>query len=561
MARTLIFPLDQTQISVTARQPKWKIEIYDVRSTADTIRQVVQQVTAASPPTLATLTGPRDFTGDVLQATITETAGDFVEGVSATTVQLQIADPNGVFDPFNTIGNPTGDGRWLRRGNVVRIKEGDARIPEADWPITFTGRLVGQAGTLTSRDPSAPPQIIHCEAASRESDFLKRRINSASFPIGTSHLTIANSIATEDMNLDLDEINFAGFGTDLVFQPIQIGDEQPMVSLARIMFVDGFVPKFDGRGVLTQALGLITGIPVRTYFDDTFAASVDRPHSKLDPPNSVTIRGLNKDMTKILQPVQLLAELSLTIGYFTQDETIEVPWSEDQTQLAQNVYVDTLRSVNGGLTFLGADEDFTEISAGPTFEGSVGMRCDFTTGFAPWLIIFFLVEYLALTWIPDIVVVLGLGASTGETINTGSSAAGLALAAAMLIMMKIGRGNYAFIGEPFEYVHEEISALAELDGLLSEDIVELEIENHLISDQDKLDALARDVLFEQQAKGSPRLFRQLYDLRLETNDEFRGLSGRDFKIKQIARTLIRTTDGGVALANVNAFETTPGMNP
>ncbi len=561
MARTLPFPLDQIQISITARQPKWKIEIFDVKSSDDTIGDVVRQVTASSPPTLAVLTGPRDFTGDMVQATITEIASDFVEGVSATTVQLQIADPNGLFDPFNTIGNPTGDGRWLRRGNVVRIKEGDARIDEDDWPITFTGRLVGQAGTLTSRDPGSTPQIIHCEAVGRESDFLKKRINSASFPIGTTYLTIATDIATNDMGLDGDEIEFAGFGSDTMFQPIQIGDETPMVSLARIMFVDGFVPKFDGRGVLTQALGLITGIPVRTYVDDSFAASVDRPFSKLDPPNSVTIRGLNQDMAKILQPVQVLATLSLTIGYFTQDETIEIPWSEDKTQLAQNFYVDTLRSVNGGLSFLGADEKFTEISSGPTTEGSVGVRCDFTTGFAPWLIVFFLVEYVILSWVPDEVVTVGFVGGVGVTVNVGSAAAAISLAIAMLIMMKIGRGNYAFMGEPFEFVHEEISALAELEGLLSEDIVELEIENHLISSQPKLDGLARDVLFEQQAKGNPRIFRMLNDLRLETNDEFRGLSGRDFKIKQLARTLIRTQDGGVAISTVNAFETTTGFTP
>jgi hypothetical protein len=143
----------------------------------------------------------------------------------------------------------------------------------------------------------------------------------------------------------------------------------------------------------------------------------------------------------------------------------------------------------------------------------------------------------------------------------GSAAAAISLSLALIVMTKIGRGDYAFVGEPFEYVYEEISATAELDGLLSEDLVELEIENHLINDQTKLDNLARDVLFEQQAKGNPRIFRNLLDLRLETNDEFEAFGGRFFKIKELTRTLIRTGDGNTALATINAFETTPGLAP
>lgn len=555
MSRSLIFPLDQIQIS-PVRHPKWKIEIFDIRSTADTIGDIVRQQTAASPPVLDTQTGPRDFTGDVLQVTINETSSSFVEGVSATTVQLQIADPHNLFDPFNTIANPTGDGRWLRRGNVVRIKEGDARIDEDDWPITFTGRLVGQAGTLTSRDPNANPRIIQIEAVSRESDYLKSKINSRSFDIGTTYSAIALDIAQSEMGLDLDEIEFSGFGTDSAFQPIQFGDEAPLVSIARIMFVDGFVPVFDGRGVLTQRTGLITNVPARTYADDGFASSVDRPFSKLDPANRVKLRGLNSTMSKIVQPRQVLAELGLTTGYFSQDETIAIYWSEDRTQLAQNVATDVQKSISGGLSAFGG-EDFTPIPAPNSLEGTIGMIVEIDTGYTAALLISIAVGYVAAAWIPDTV----LAAVVGETLPVGRFVQALALVSILLLMTQIGRGQYAFVGEPFEYVFEEITAIAELEGLLSEDVVELEIENHLINSQSKLDDLARDVLFEQQAAGNPRIFRKLYDLRLETNDEFEGLTGRLFKIKNMSRTLIRTKDGGQALATADVIETTPGLAP
>lgn len=550
MARTLIFDLDRIQVSPTGRRPDFKVEIFDVRSTSDTINDVVRG------NALDATTGPRDFTADVVGVSIEEVAGDFVDsGVVSQRVVLVVADPNGVFDPFNVIADPSGDGRWMRRGNVVRIREGDARVPEEDWPLTFTGILQGQAGQLRSRDVQTSPGEIAMEAVDRSAGFLKYPNTSRSFDIGTTFQDMGDDLAQSDMGLDADEVDFSGWGLSATLLPVQMVEEPPLVSIAKLMFPSGFMPIFDGSGVLTQTQALVTSPPVdRDYEDDGIFLAASQPMGEVSPANSVEIIGLDGNLSKVEQPRQTVGEVSLTTGYFTQNETVKVYWSEDRTLLAQNVDPKTVKSVNGGLSFLGGGEEFEEIPSPNGQEGSIGFRITFSTGFAPWLVVFLTATYIALAWVPDV-------ALFGVTIPVGRALQAVALAAALLIMTKIGRGVYEFEGEPFEYVFREIRAIAEVDGLLSTDRIRVSIENHLVQTQALADSLARDVLFERQARGRPRQFTMLHDLRLEPNDVFRrpgGTAGRTYLVEKVSRTLRR---GAPPVAQVVAFEITEGLQP
>lgn len=553
MARSLIADLDIIQTRKDGRRPAFKVEVYDIRSGGDTIGDIVRGLTLAAD------TGPRDFTDDVVSVSITEQAGDIVEsGVAGTSVSLVVADPNNQFDPFNTIGSPSGLGRWLRRGNVIRIYEGDTRVPEADWPITFTGVLQGQAGTRENRNPDAGARRLTIKAVDRSSGFLRYKNTSDEFDIGNTYLDAATDIATIDMGLDLDELDFAGFGSYATLQPFSFVDEEPLVSIARLMMVDGFLPKFDGEGKLTQTQPLLIASPDRVYTDDGLFEEIDRPFSEISPTNRVTVIGLDGNLSKASQPRQELLRISLTTGYFNQDEDVTEFWSEDRTLLAENVTAKVEKSVNGGLSALGGDETFTFIPAPNGLEGTIGAVLSIESGFAPWLIVFLTVTYIALSWVPDEVVTVGFGANTGITINVGSAAAAIALAAALFIMSKIGRGVYVYEGEPFEYVLAEIREIAEISGILAADRIEVTIENHLIQTSAQAAALARDVLFEQQARGNPRSIRMLHDLRLEPHDVFRTTSNRLFVVDKVQRTLQR---GLPTIATVDVFESTEGLNP
>lgn len=552
MPRQLSSDLDAIQTSITGRRPAFKVEVFDVRSTTDTINDVVRGLT------LNATTGPRVFTADVVSITIEEVASDFIDlGLVPTTLSIRVVDPNSQLDPF--LNPAPAEGRWLRRGNVVRIFEGDDRVPEADWANTFTGELQGQAGVTVDRNDPPGSRILTMNASDRMAGFLKYPSISNDFLTGTTYRVMMDDIAASDMALDPDEVDFlAVLGTSEAPWPVQFVDEPPMVSLARLMQPEGFIPKFTGDGKLTQTQALLLASADRTYFDNDMFVSAVRPFSDISPTNSVQVIGLDGVMSEVEQPRQALAELSVTTGFFTQDERVEVFWSEDKTLLAKSVNPKTVRSVNGGLTRLGAGEKFFAIPSPNNQAGSIGFAVEFKTGFAPWLIIILLVIYLVLVWIPDEVLTFGLGASGGFTINVGSAIAAISLSAALIIMTMIGRGIYRFEGVPYEFVFKEIKAIAEIDGTLPHDRIRIEVENHLITSQAVADTIAMDVLFLEQAKGNVRMFSMHHDLRLEPNDVFQTETLQLFLIQKISRTLQR---GVPTIATLECFESTQAITP
>lgn len=541
--RTLVSALDTLQIR-PQRRPRWRVEIYDVRSTSDEIGDVV------TGATLDSMTGPRDFTSDVVSLTINERAGNFVDtGIPATTVSFSVVDPHNQFDPFNLIGSPTGDGRWLRRNNVLRIYEGDADVDEADWPITFTGVLIGQAGVDQNRTSSGAG-ILQMQAVGREVAFLQQSLTSSTFGAAESYLSAGITIAQEDMGLDLGEIDLSGWGSQTFAHTVnQFVDQSPLVSIAQLMFVDGFMPRFDGEGKLSQVQGNITAAPSRIYANEQTLRSVITPFSNENPVNRVCVIGLDAAKTKITQPRQELGRITMTIGYFTTDISERIYWSEDRTQLAENIKFKIETSVNGLLQF--SEEESDDIPAPNMGEGTIGAKLTATTGYAPYIIIFLAVFYVLAAAIPDFVLF-------GVTVPAGRITQALLLTQILIIMASIGRGVYVWSGEPFEYVFKTIEECAEVDGLLTSEFNEEVIENHLVNDRTDARNSAREVLFRQQARGRPRTVQMIHDLRLEPDDLFERSNGRIYLIESISRTLERSGENPV-IASLRCFETTPGI--
>lgn len=552
MARALVPELNNLMVSNHPRQPAFQVLVYDVRSTINTINDIV----AGNP--LVPETGPRDFTDEVLEVTLEDRAGDFVNtGIAASSLGLTLVDPNDLFNPLNRLLDPTGDGRWLRSGNVVRVKEGDASVPEADWPTTFTGVLIGSPGVVRQRTDGGSA-VINVQAVDRSAKFIQANVTSVAFGIGTTYLTMATDIAKLDMGLDDAEIDFAGFGTRITgHRQTQFVEQAPLVSLAQIMMVDGFMPRFNGEGKLTQSLGNITGFPDRVYTDQNTILSIEQPFANEDIVNSVCIIGLDANLSKITQPRQELAEAQLTVGYFAQDEDVDVYWSEDRTQIAENVTIDVKRSVNGAINF-GGSEEFTLIPAPGGSPGHIGVNVSISTGFAPYIIIALTIGYVAAAWIPDTV----LSFIVGETLPVGRFIQALALIAIMLIMTNIGRVHAEFDGSPIEFVYKEIRACARQSGLLVAERNEVVIENHMVQDQSTGDSVVREILFRQLARGNPRVIRQVYDVALEADDIIElpdeKYGARRFLINTITRTLRR---GEPTIAELSGFEITSGLAP
>ena len=534
MARSLQWQFDATQLD-RKRKPVWKLEIYDVRSTTDTINDIVLG------NDLDADTGPRDFTPEAREISFNEIASDYLDGMGAQTLDITITDKHGSFDPLTGT-----DGNWIREGNVVRLTEGDERVDEELWVRTFTGLIVGQAGVLRGRTTGSGESRITFRAYDRAAKFLHYIRTSENFIQGAAYQDMAKSVATLDMGLDLDEIDWTSWGSTVTgHTSTQFVQEEPLVTIAKIMFHDGLMPFFNGEGKLSQVDNTISKAPARVYENDAQIISIDRPLGENDAINRVFVIGLNKDMTKVEQPLQVVATASITTGYFTSSEIFPVYFSEDRSIVADNPELRILTSV--ALTGV---ETFSNLTL-PTGEIN-GVLMEVGTGFDPWLVLAFAGLYIGGVMIGDVVIY-------GKTYPVGQLVAALALMTAMSIMQRIGRGEYEIWAEPFEHVFEEIRACAQVALTLFNERNETTIENHLIQDQTAANNAARRVLLREQAKANPRNIKMFHDLRLLPDDIFETVDERTYMIKSIQRTMKRGADA--IIAQLACFETTPGVVP
>ncbi|MCP4251075.1 MAG: hypothetical protein GY778_28895, partial [bacterium] len=196
MPRSLDSTLDALQQAAERREPAFQVLVYDIRSTSNdatptTINDVVLSNVSSTPPVLPEIAGPRDFTNDVVEVAINEMAGDYVDqGVSSSALGFTVSDPSGELDP---VGNPAPEeGRWLRQGNVVVIREGDRQVDQSLWPITFTGPIVGQPGQDRNRTNGRSQLTAKCN--DRTAFFLNGTATTENFPQNTSYLDMVNSI-------------------------------------------------------------------------------------------------------------------------------------------------------------------------------------------------------------------------------------------------------------------------------------------------------------------------------------------------------------------------------
>ena len=543
------------------RSPAFSVFVYDIRSMMNTVADVVLDGSVdANPAGLHDLTGPLDITGLVKSIKVQENGGDYVaSGIPNSNIQATLLDPDGIFNPNATRTDPLAPGRWFRRGNIIRIRVGDEQVPEAEWVDKFFGRIKGQVGYDSSRVNNR--RELTFKAYGREANFIGIERTSTEWKNdGTLYFDMAEDVATGEMGLSLGEMDWAGFGTTaLLHGSLTLAKEPAMSMLAKILFVDGLLPKFRGDGRLVTTSGLVTASSSRFYSSNNPIRTLSQPQAEVQPADAIKVVGLSAVQARIDQPLQVIGELSVTTGYFTQDEDLYIYWSDDRTALADRVQVRTIKSVNGGMTLLGGGERYFPItSPSPNSTGTIGFRITIDTGYAPYVAIFLLTVYVVLSFIPDLIVGFGIGAISGVTISIGRVIAAGALAAAMILMTKVGRGQYRFEGEPFEYVFAEIPERAAVNGISEFELTEIEVFNHLVADAEVGKVIAREILKRQQARGRPRRITMLHDPSLEPDDTFELTeTGDRYLVESISYTLER---GKPVIANVAAYDVTDNIS-
>ncbi len=546
MARALSGPLDAVMLS-KRRSPSYQVFVYDVRSTeTDPTPATINDIVAEFP--IPGIVGPREFTADVRDVQVQEIGGDLVDGLGSASVSFTVIDHVPELDPVKG-----SNGRWLRQGNVVRVVEGDTQVPVGDWQTTFTGKLVGQPGAIEDRTGAI--RELQVRVLGRTGPFLQQLRTTQVFDQGVLYTSMIETIAQDDMNLFLAELDFPSFGTRQVEHLIlQFVDEPPIVAIAKTVFGDGFTPRFQGDGKLTLDDNSLSKPPARIYTDGNMISSITRPPLDFDGPKEVIVKGLDKDLSEREGPEQLVATAMVTMGYYTQATSIKIRYSDDATQQVRDAKLRILRSVNGGLHPVGSEEynpiPIDVIHTDISVQGTI----DIDAGFNVALVIAMQITTIGVAAIPDLTV----GFIGGSTIAVGRLIEAVVATLIGIGMQKLGNGEYEILGKPIEYIYEELTATARFEFVPFEERNPIEINNHLLNTQGDVDAVAIRTLDAEGRKQNSRIIRSIHDLRIEVNDVIETFDGRRFFIQTISRTLVRR---GQALATMGAFEITSGVRP
>lgn len=547
MPRALTAALNNVMLGVV-RAPRYKVLVYDLRSTeGDATPSTIGDVVLGNP--LPAIVGPRDFTSDVIAVDVEERAGDYISGgITASSVGLTVVDSDATLDPVDG-----SNGRWLKQRNVVRVIEGDAQVPEADWKITFTGKITGQPGLVSGRTQGTRELTV--KAVGREADFIKQKNKvSAKFPEATTYFSMAESIAINDMGLAAGELNFPTFGSNQTKQRVtQFVLQPPIVSLAQIGLIDGLLPRFDGEGKLGFIGTIITKGPARSYTsDDGLIQNVGRPPVDLNGFNEVKVEGLDPDLKTVKSGRQSLATASMTLGYFTTSKKIPVRFSEDNRMQATSTRFRKVSSINDGLIPVGKETWVPDTDPISGFD--IGGTIKVKSPFKPAVTVLTTVTSIAAAAIPDTSLPTG-----GPVTPTGKVEWSFVLAAIMTFMQTQNTGQYEITGRLVEFMYDEFKATARVKGVKPEDRRSVTIENHLLDSQTACDQTATRALNLAQARQNVRDVEAVHDLILEPDDIFE-YDGRRYMNVAINRTLTRDENAD-SLARYSCFEVTPGVFP
>lgn len=469
-----------------------------------------------------------DYTA-VITGSYTETPFDltpYVTGIRWTPEQLvlDLTDPAGDLHPDYGAYRDR-----LAPGVIVRLLEGDRRVSETAWVVTFTGKVKGQYGYSYSRAERAWRGQVQVFWRGAEQAWRRRKITTREYTVGTD-LGIAVSDILDLLGVTAPERRIPDvLGRVFYHKTNQLAQVTPWEALETLLLPPYLVPCFDGEGRFAAYSKQVARVPDLVWPDYSRIYRVEAAAQAGDPVNKVVVKYLDSNLTEIEGEYQVLGRASITTGFFTMKEELDCYWSEDRKQRAKNTSLKVIKSINDNLLPVGSEE-YQEIDE---YHGRITITIN---AWVPTLAGASLAAYLALAAQPDktesvatnkapvvlsapgevnLVAPTGGGPVTGTvtipsggivttedtgfTIPWGRIAEATALAGILLIMMSLGSAQYEIWGVPYDLVYLEREQIAVEDGVNYWEENEVKLENDFIGTQEAAEAIAISELHYQRS--------------------------------------------------------------
>jgi hypothetical protein len=484
--------------------------------------------------------------GEIIDGSAVQTPVDltnFVKNVrwSFDKLTFQVADELLRFHPDS--GDLTVN---IRQGRGIRLLEGFTDVPEAEWIPTFSGVIQGTYTWNLVRGTN-PQATVSVQSREANQSWRQRFITSKQYTVGTDYSVMFNDVAKDIMKLSDVEVSTPATWNYLfdkqVNQIVNISPWEGLTSLAQGGLLRLW---FNGNGQLAT-YPLTVDRPASQVLTNDRINSYTQPGNEAEVINKVVVTYLDNFLSKVKGDRQSLGSANVTTGFFDRELKLDVFYSDDRKQRAENVELVVQQSINQNDLGISIGTESLEIDN--EFGGQLVLTVD---AFVSGLAVAGIAAILTAASIPDNVVVAGVGASTGTTIPVGRVIEAAGIIAVLVALMILGTGVYDIVGVPFDFAFLERRAIALIDNVLFWEEHQLDIRNEFISTEEHAHSLALQELLFEQSKLNPRQLVVQYDPRIEKGDIIELPGELKFFVLEASRNLER---GGPQSTNLGGVRT------
>jgi hypothetical protein len=424
----------------------------------------------------------------------------------ASRLTMSLVSPD---DRFNPHGG--GHARFVKEGCVVRVLEGDAHVPEAEWVWTFTGHVRGQSGYNFSRESADRRADVTAFSRLANPKFSKMTFTSRTYGRFTDYGQILLDIVINIMGLRPEEFRRidTALGKVTQFASSSIIGLTPLEAIDKILETVGQFADFDGEGVLRYVDRDMTRSPDLIDAEyECFVQAFRVPSADVNVYNSISVVGLDKNLTETEHPGEDLATAQISVGFWRPRESVFVQWSKDRSARAKDTEMIVLQSIQDSLVIGGfGSETYEEID---DFSGRVVVNI---TGYLGTMMTLIGITLALEAAIGDYVLPFG-----GITVPFGKVLEAITISAITQTLATQSTGQYTIVGTLLIPVFKEIVVVMTQEGIPDYLLNQKQIRNDWLNEQEELLEVAQRELMFEFAQGQPREVDVVNDLSLEIGD-------------------------------------------